>query len=329
MKLAGIKQEIDMKVWYKKTNALASVPERAYDKDFCYDVVATSEEELAPGIWKYGIGLSFRFTEVVPRAMKHIASCSFGKDSIATILLALEHGEPLDEAVFVEVMFDHARNISGEIPEHIDWIYSTAIPRLETMGVRSRVLRSEKDYIWYFKYFVTRGKRAGKCYGFPIGGKCLINRDCKINPIRRYLRDLGDEVTQYIGIAADEPKRLARLRSRNDKPCKTCKVSLLAKYGYTEAMARELCERRGLLSPIYKTDTRGGCWFCPNARISYFCRLRREHPDLWAELEALSLTPDLSSYGFTWKGKTLQEVEREMDLHDAREEAESLQLKLF
>lgn len=27
----------------------------------------------------------------------HIASCSFGKDSLATILLALEHGEPLDE----------------------------------------------------------------------------------------------------------------------------------------------------------------------------------------------------------------------------------------
>ncbi len=30
---------------------------------------------------------------------KFIASCSFGKDSLATILLAKEHGEPLDEAV--------------------------------------------------------------------------------------------------------------------------------------------------------------------------------------------------------------------------------------
>lgn len=48
-----------MKVWYKKTNAKASVPAQAYDKDFCYDVVATSEEEVAPGIWKYGIGLAF------------------------------------------------------------------------------------------------------------------------------------------------------------------------------------------------------------------------------------------------------------------------------
>lgn len=135
------------------------------------------------------------------------------------------------------------------------------------------------------------------------------------------MRSLGDEIIQYIGIAADEPKRLARLQSG--------KVSLLAKYGYTEAMARELCERHGLLSPIYKTGTRGGCWFCPNTRISHFCRLRREHPDLWAELETLSRTPDLCSYGFTWKGKTLQEVEREMDLYDARLEADSRQLKLF
>lgn len=47
----------------------------------------------------------------------HIASCSFGKDSIATILLALEHNEPLDRVVFSEVMFDHSRNISGELPD--------------------------------------------------------------------------------------------------------------------------------------------------------------------------------------------------------------------
>ena len=65
--------------------------------------------------------------------MKHVASCSFGKDSLATILLALEHGEPLDEAVYCEVMFD--KEISGEVPEHRDFIYTTAIPALELKGV--------------------------------------------------------------------------------------------------------------------------------------------------------------------------------------------------
>ena len=52
--------------------------------------------------------------------MKHIASCSFGKDSLASVLLAIEHNEPLDEVAYCEVMFDN--EISGEIPEHQEFI---------------------------------------------------------------------------------------------------------------------------------------------------------------------------------------------------------------
>lgn len=48
--------------------------------------------------------------------MKHVAACSFGKDSIATVILAREHNEPLDEVIYCEVMFDD--EISGEVPEH-------------------------------------------------------------------------------------------------------------------------------------------------------------------------------------------------------------------
>ena len=87
----------------------------------------------------------------------HIASCSFGKDSIATILLALENNEPLDRVVFAEVMFDQERGISGEIPEHIEWIYNTAIPKLEQMGVKVDVVKSKKDYIHFFRSAVGGG----------------------------------------------------------------------------------------------------------------------------------------------------------------------------
>lgn len=48
-----------MKVKIKKLNDLAKTPTKVHDKDFCYDVVATSCEEVEPGIWKYGIGLAF------------------------------------------------------------------------------------------------------------------------------------------------------------------------------------------------------------------------------------------------------------------------------
>ncbi len=95
----------------------------------------------------------------------YIASCSFGKDSIATILLALEHGEPLDRVVFSEVMFDHTRGISGEIPEHIEWIYSTAIPKLQSMGVHVDVVRAERDYRYFFANAVGGGGLKGRFTG--------------------------------------------------------------------------------------------------------------------------------------------------------------------
>lgn len=37
--------------------------------------------------------------------MKYIASCSFGKDSLAQIIVARAYNEPLDEAMYCEVMF--------------------------------------------------------------------------------------------------------------------------------------------------------------------------------------------------------------------------------
>lgn len=249
----------------------------------------------------------------------YIASCSFGKDSIATILLALENGEPLDRVVFAEVMFDHSRGISGEQPEHIEWVYSTAIPKLEAMGVPVDVVRAERDYVYFFANAVGGGRHKGKIYGFPIGGKCTVQRDCKLKPIRRYYDKwvAKSDITQYVGIAKDEPKRLARICDSQ----KIKKISLLDKYGYTEAMARAKAEEYGLLSPIYQTRTRNGCWFCPNCSIKQFGLFRKAHPDLWEELVELSHTPNLCSYGFKY-GKTVQEVEKLMDWDER-------QLKLF
>lgn len=48
-----------MLVRFKKLHPDAVVPFKKYPEDFCYDVVATSEEQIAPNVWKYGIGLAF------------------------------------------------------------------------------------------------------------------------------------------------------------------------------------------------------------------------------------------------------------------------------
>ena len=77
--------------------------------------------------------------------MKYIASWSGGKDSTASIILAHEHNEPLDLIIFSEVMFD--KNISGELPEHIDFIKNTAIPVFNSWGYEVKILRSDKTYL--------------------------------------------------------------------------------------------------------------------------------------------------------------------------------------
>ena len=242
---------------------------------------------------------------------KFIASCSFGKDSLATILLAKEHGEPLDEAVYCEVMFD--KDISGEVPEHRDFIYGTAIPSLERMGVKIIVLRSEKTYVELFTGRVTRGPKKGMVRSFPLCGKCAVQRDCKIRPIQRYQKGLPPGTVQYIGIAQDEQERLLRLEGGRQ-------VSLLAKYNFTEKAAWEFCRKAGLLSPVYAFTDRGGCWFCPNAKLSELRHLYDHHPDLWSRMMALQAIPGKTTEKFnrTQKFSDIDAIFRQEDEDAAR-----------
>ena len=134
---------------------------------------------------------------------------------------------------------------------------------------------------------------------------CVINRECKMQPIHAYYKQFKDaDIKQYVGIATDEKKRLARLKGNQ--------ISLLDKYGYTEDMAKQKCLEYGLLSPIYAEGNRGGCWFCPNVKIKDLAKFKLAHPDLWDELKILSGTPNLCSYGFKY-GKTVQEIDERLD----------------
>ena len=223
--------------------------------------------------------------------MKYIASWSGGKDSTASIILAHEHEEPLDLIIFSEVMFD--KDISGELPEHIEFIKNRAIPQFEEWGYEVKILRSEKTYMDYFLKKFERSKtseRNGKKYGFPMMNRCVINSHCKMPPIRQFWKSLNCEYTQYVEIATEEKARLERLvKTRNN-------MSLLKKYNYTEKDAFELCKKYNLLSPVYGFTKRGGCWFCPNARPAQLRHLYKNHKDLWGKLLDLEDEPDLIGY---------------------------------
>lgn len=49
-----------MEVKIKKLHKDAVIPFKTYPSDFCYDVVAVSEEEVAPNVWKYGLGFALQ-----------------------------------------------------------------------------------------------------------------------------------------------------------------------------------------------------------------------------------------------------------------------------
>lgn len=239
--------------------------------------------------------------------MKHIASCSFGKDSLASILLAVEHNEPLDEAVYCEVMFD--KKISGEIPEHQEFIYNKAIPTLEKYGIKTVILSSDWTYMDHFNFVITKGNRKGKIRGFPLCGICSILRDCKLPPIRKYIKNLPEGTVQYIGIAKDEQERLVRLDGK--------KISMLDKYNVTESGARELCKRHDLLSPIYEFTDRGGCWFCPNAKEKELRHLYDYHKDLWNKMLKLQQMPNKASELFN-RTMRFDEIDNNFKFDDAQ-----------
>lgn len=257
--------------------------------------------------------------------MLYFHSWSGGKDSTASVILDHIHGLPPSKIIFSEVMFDKKRGISGELPEHIDFVMNRAKPLFEEWGYTVEILHSDRDYLDLFFQVTQRSKkpeRNGKLTGFLLGGMCYANPALKLKPIRQYLKSLGNaEYTQYIGIAVDEPKRLERLKGTN-------RVSLLERFGYTEQMAFELCKEYDLLSPTYQHGRRGGCWFCPNQNIKSFARLKTEYPELWGELRELSKTDNLISKNFSYK-LTFAEVEAKVDQEIERQKDEAAQITLF
>ena len=236
-------------------------------------------------------------------------SWSGGKDSTASIILAHENNEPLDTIVFCEVMYDLKNNISGENPEHIKFIKEEAKPLFESWGYKVEILRANQDYLDFFHHIIKHPRKhmdhKGKKFGFPVYGMCGVKRSLKLKPINDYYKNVQD-VVHYVGIGIDEKKRLESLHKQSNR------ISLLERYGYTEQMAKEKCEEYGLLSPSYKYSKRGGCWFCPNAKLEEHRIIKERYPDIWNQFVALEDEDNIANYKFNVFGKTLHEIDNEL-----------------
>ena len=215
----------------------------------------------------------------------NIFNLSFGKDSMATLILAVENNIPIDRVMYCDIKF--SPDMSGEHPIMAAWI-PTAEKRLhELFGI---TVEHAYSGISFSEQFYTKKKRIGtkhygEIYGFPYLISAWCNRVLKTDAIAHYLNQFGKQpITQFVGIAYDEPKRWLRMNSKETELRKY--RSLLVEQKLTEQDTFSICQNYGLLSPLYDFDGiyRGGCWFCPKQSIADLYSLWKNYPDLYSTL---------------------------------------------
>ena len=240
--------------------------------------------------------------------MEHILSLSYGKDSLACLGAIEELGLPLDRIIHAEVWATDT--IPADLPPMVEFKEYADKVILERYGIDVEHFRSDKNYIDVFYRIYENSKnpeKNGKIYGFPFtpyGHWCT--GELKIEAMRMAGKSSGDHL-RYIGIAADESARIERAKAKGQ-------ILPLVELGWTEADCRAWCEENDLLSPIYTTTTRGGCWFCHNQGVDQLRILRKTYPEYWA----LMLKWDLDSpVPFHADGHTVHDFDRRFALEDA------------
>lgn len=208
--------------------------------------------------------------------MKYIASVSFGKDSLAMLLKILENPDkyPLDEIVFCDVMA--TKNESGNFDLQYQFIQKT-IPIIEKIAkVPMTIVRAETSFEeQFYKKKGERAKNPNTIYGFPMTVCAWCNDRLKMKPLDKYFKEKGEYI-RYLGIAYDEPKRIARLEPNEKAP--------LYELGITEEQAKQICKEHNLLSPIYQYFDRDGCWFCPKQSNKSLKVIYEKFPRYWNKL---------------------------------------------
>lgn len=199
--------------------------------------------------------------------MEHILSLSYGKDSLACLGAIKELGLPLDRIIHAEIWA--AKNIPADLPPMVEFKEKADRIIKERYGLTVEHITADYTYEEIFYRKTKRGKHIGQIYGFPLPHGNWCNNLLKVNTLYKRNKDS----IQYVGIAYDEPKRFKILNE--------LRISPLVSAKWTEKMCHDWCFENDLLSPIYTTSSRGGCWFCHNQSIGHLRLLRRNYPEYW------------------------------------------------
>lgn len=172
--------------------------------------------------------------------------------------------------------------------EHIEKIRKV----VEDKGIKFTMLRHEWTFdYWMFEYKPKRrnpekflaqyGDVAGKSWATSRARWC--SGELKIKLMDRYFRELKKQYTviQYIGLAADETKRLERENNKQDNHRHP-----LVEWGWTEKDCLDYCYSLGYTwGGLYEIFNRVSCWCCPLQPLTELKKLWKLFPQLWEELK--------------------------------------------
>lgn len=241
----------------------------------------------------------------------YIASVSMGKDSLAMLLQLIQRGYPVDVVLF----YDGGMEFQC-IYRNRDKVKELCVQH----GIQFVELKPKEPFLFsMLERKVQNRDGSGYHYGYSwCGGACRWATRHKLNAIREWKKaQPGIDFIDYVGIAADEPKRLEK-EKRQDK------VFPLVEWGWTEAMCLDYCRQNGWhwLEQTPRTQTgfidlydllvRVSCYCCSDKREQELFNIWYYLPQYWNLLIALQEHTDRPMKGF-YKGKarTVHYLERE------------------
>lgn len=212
--------------------------------------------------------------------MKYIASCSFGKDSLAMVLLLIEKKYPLDEVIFYDTEMEFQAIYNNKIKmEKI----------LKEQNIKFTVLKDSLpfEYRAFEKEVRTRSGVAKRGYNW-CGGMARWGTSGKLSAINKhYKENYGDEViVEYIGVASDEHQRIEKYRSKRNK---TIKLYPLAEWNMTEQDCLNYCYSNGWNwkeneVELYEILDRVSCWCCANKNQKEIKNIMTYLPKYWEKI---------------------------------------------
>ncbi len=239
--------------------------------------------------------------------MKFIASCSFGKDSLAMVLKLIELNYPLDEVIYFDigVEFDSIRANAEK-----------AKSLFCEKGIKFTILEPEGSFIYTMTEKPVKKRNSTSQTGYKwCGGTARWGTTLKLDAIKKHNATYRDEiVVEYVGVASDERHRINR--ERNEK---RIKLYPLVEWEMTEADCLEYCYDRGWHwnengYELYDLLDRVSCKYCKNKNLKELRNIYHFMPEVWQELKDLQ-----DKVQMPFKGdKTIHELEMRFITEDAQ-----------